>query len=179
MNSENSNHLCESTPFTEDILTSYPDLLGNSTGFRIQKIIEDEKLLKEEIKKRNLLYKKYGRYAALTDGFEYGLILTDIIVGTLLTLIPNMSEVSSVTFSGVGLISGVAKLIQSRLVAKKLKHHKLSVIAQTTLNNLHHKISKAINDGQINHEEFEEIQSIMYNWKKGSLPSINNTIPQK
>jgi hypothetical protein len=154
--------------FKGDNLTKYPELLSDSTNFRIKKIMDDEKVLQDEIKSRDSMCKKYGRFSALTDGIEYTLILTDIVVGTLATAFPGVgSVVSAATFSGVGLISGAAKLIQSKLNEKKLKHYKLSVIAHTTLTNLHHKISKAIIDGQISHEEFEDIQNTMNEWKKG------------
>lgn len=154
--------------FKGDNLTKYPELLSDSTNFRIKKIMDDEKVLQDEIKSRNSMCKKYGRFSTLTDGVEYTLILADIVMGTLATAIPGVgSVVSAATFSGVGLISGAAKLIQSKLNEKKLKHYKLSVIAHTTLTNLHHKISKAIIDGQISHEEFEDIQNTMNEWKKG------------
>lgn len=156
------------TLFRGDNFTRYPELLSESTNFRIKKIMDDEKLLQDEIKSRNTMCKKYGRFSSLTDGIEYTLIAADIVVGTLAATIPGIgSMVSSATFSGVGLISGAAKLIQSKLNDKKMKHYRLSVVASTTLNNLHHKISKAIIDGQISHEEFEDIQNIMNEWKKG------------
>lgn len=157
-----------SAPFGFNNGAKYPELLSDSTNFRIKKIMDDEKLLQDEIKHRNSICKKYGRLSTITDGIEYSLILADIVVGTLAATIPGVgSVVSSATFSGVGLISGVAKLIQSKLNEKKLKHYKLSVVATTTLNNLHHKISKAIIDEQISHEEFEDIQNTMNEWKKG------------
>lgn len=156
------------TLFRGDNFTRYPELLSESTNFRIKKIMDDEKLLQDEIKSRNTMCKKYGRFSSLTDGIEYTLIAADIVVGTLAATIPGIgSMVSSATFSGVGLISGAAKLIQSKLNDKKMKHYRLSVVASTTLNNLHHKISKAIIDGQISHEEFEDIQNTMNEWKKG------------
>lgn len=162
--------------FKGENFIKYPELLTDSTNFRIKKIMDDEKLLQEEIKSRNRICKKYGRFSTLADGVEYTLILADIVVGTLAATIPGVgSVVSSATFSGVGLISGVAKLIQSKLNEKKLKHYKLSVVAHTTLNNLHHKISKAIIDGQISHEEFEDIQNTMNEWKKG--PSTSSKQP--
>jgi hypothetical protein len=160
--------------FKGDNFTKYPELLTESTNFRIKKIMDDEKLLQDEIKSRNSICKKYGRFSSLTDGVEYTLILADIVVGTLAATIPGVgSVISSATFSGVGLISGVAKLIHSKLNEKKLKHYKLSVIAHTTLNNLHHKISKAIIDGQITHEEFEDIQNTINEWKKGPSTSLS------
>jgi len=156
--------------FKGDGMTQYPELLTESTNFRIKKIMDDEKLLRDEIKSRNSMCKKYGRFSTLTDSVEYTLILADIVIGTLAATMPGIgSMVSSATFSGVGLISGVAKLIQTKLNSKKLKHYKLSVIANTTLNNLHHKISKAIIDGHISHEEFEDIQNTITEWKKGSI----------
>lgn len=164
--------------FKGDNFTKYPELLSDSTNFRIKKIMDDEKLLQDEIKSRNSTCKKYGRFSTLTDGVEYTLILADIVVGTLAATIPVVGGVvSSAAFSGVGVISGVAKLIHNKLNEKKLKHYKVSVIAQTTLNNLHRKFSKAIIDGQISHEEFEDIQNTMNEWKKGLLSPSSSQQP--
>lgn len=156
-----------------DNIPKYPELLSNSTNFRIKKIMDDKKLLQDEIKFRNSMAKKYARYSSLVDVVEYFLISADIVVGTLAATIPGVgSVISSATFSGVGLISGVAKVFQSTLNQKKLKHCKKSIIANTTLDNFDRKISKAVNDGQITHEEFEDIQNVINDWEKSlSLPS--------
>jgi hypothetical protein len=157
--------------------TTYPELLSESTNFRIKKIMDDEKLLQDEIKFRNSMCKKYGRFIALTDGVEYVLIMVDIVVGTLAATIPGIgSIISSAAFSGVGVVAGLAKVIHKKLNTKKLKHYKLSVVSQTTLNNLHHKISKSIIDGQITHEEFEDIQNTISEWKRGSTPVQHQTL---
>jgi Fe-S cluster biosynthesis and repair protein YggX len=154
----------------------YPELLTDSTNFRIKKIMDDEKLLHDEIKFRNKVCKKYGRCASFTSGVEYILILADVVLGTAAVTIPGVgSLISAATFSGVGLISGVAKLIQNKLNEKKLKHYRLSIVANTTLNNLHQKISKAITDGQISHEEFEDIQHIVNDWKKAPAAHSKQT----
>lgn len=160
-------------------VVKYPELLSESVNFRIKKIIDDEKLLQDEIKSRKSTSKKYARAITLTNGIEYTLILADIVVGTVATAIPVVGGgVSAAVFSCIGMISGLAKIIQSKLGEKKLKHYKLSVIAHTTLANLHHKISKAIVDGQITHEEFEDIQNTIHEWKNGQnthLKSVNLT----
>ena len=39
--------------------TKYPELLSDSTNFRIKKIMDDEKLLEDEVKNRNSICKKY------------------------------------------------------------------------------------------------------------------------
>ncbi|ABF82101.1 hypothetical protein MIV071L [Invertebrate iridescent virus 3] len=149
----------------------YPDLppsISDTTNFRIKKIMDDAKMLEEEIKFRKSIYKKYGRFSSVTDGIEYTLIMADIVLGTVATAIPGVgSLVSAATFSGVGLISGVAKMIQAKLMAKKMKNYRLAIVATTTLANLNRKISKAISDGQITHEEFEDIQNTVVEWKNG------------
>lgn len=161
--------------FKGENTVKYPELLSESVNFRIKKIMDDEKLLQDEIKSRKSIYKKYGRVVTLTNGIEYTLILADIVVGTLATAIPVVGgTVSSAVFSGIGLISGMAKIIQSKLNEKKLKHYKLSVVAHTTLNNLHHKISKAVVDGEITHEEFEDIQNVIYEWKNGQSAPLKD-----
>jgi hypothetical protein len=162
--------------FKGENIVRYPELLSESVNFRIKKIMDDEKLLQDEIKSRKSTYKKYGRVVTLTNGVEYTLILADILVGTLATTIPVVGgTVSSAVFSGIGLISGMAKIIQSKLYEKKLKHYKLSVVAHTTLNNLHHKISKAIVDGEITHEEFEDIQNVIHEWKNKQFTPSKDT----
>ena len=153
----------------------YPELpahaLTESTNFRIKKIMDDEKLLQNEIKARNALFKKYGRFISITDGIEFSLITADIIVGTAAAFIPGAgAAISSMAFSGVALISGLAKILHIKLTGKKMKHYKLSTIAQTTLANVAFKISKAIADGYISHEEFEDIQNVINDWRKGPEP---------
>lgn len=172
----NLSHPSAPTLYKGDVSVKYPEVLTESTNFRIKKIMDDEQLLQNEIKSRKSMCKKYSRFSTITDGVEYSLILTDIVIGILAATIPGIgSIVSSATFSGVGLISGVAKLIQNKFNEKKMKHYKLTVIAQTTLNNLHHKISKAIIDGQISHEEFEDIQNTISDWKKGPQTTAKDT----
>jgi hypothetical protein len=150
-------------------VSEYPDLINfnESTNFRIKKLMDDEKLLQDEIKFRSGLSKKYGRYAAVADVLEWTLIAGDIVVGTVCAAIPGIgSTISTITFSGVGAISGFSKIVQAKLTSKKTKHRDLSIVAKTTLDNLHHKISKAIADEQITHEEFEDIQNTVNTWKK-------------
>jgi len=150
----------------------YPELLNESTNFRIKKIMDDENHLREEVKFRDSMCKKYGRFSTMIDVLEYTLILGDIVIGTTAAALPGVgSVISTAIFSGVGLISGAAKLIQVRLNNKKLKHSHFSTVAATTLTNLHHKISKAISDGNISHEEFEDIQSTMNEWKNEKTPN--------
>jgi hypothetical protein len=156
------------TAFVDSV--KYPELLSESTNFRLKKIIDCEKLLQDEIKKRNSLYKKYGRLSTCTESIEYALIIGDIGVGALATAIPVVgSVVSAATFSGIGVISGIAKVIQNKLNNKRMKHYKLSTVATTTLNILNRKISKACTDGQISHEEYEDILNTMDEWTKGPI----------
>lgn len=157
----------------------YPDLINfnESTNFRIKKLMDDEKLLQDEIKFRTALSKKYGRYAAVADVLEWTLIAGDIVVGTMCAAIPGIgSTISTITFSGVGAISGFSKIVQAKLTSKKTKHRDLSIVAKTTLDNLHHKISKAIADGQITHDEFEDIQSTVNMWKKARSGELAGSI---
>jgi hypothetical protein len=170
-----------STPSAPTALVKYPQLssISDSTNFRIKKIMDDEKLLQDEIKARKALCKKYGRIMTVTDGVEFSLIAADIILGFAAAAIPGVGVlVSSAAFSGVAIISGISKLIHIKLTGKKMKHYRLSTIAQTTLANITFKISKAISDGQISHEEFEDIQNVITEWKKGpTSPNSNkNTI---
>jgi len=166
----NFNNPSAPTLFKGELPVRYPELTNETLNFRLKKILDDEKLLQNEIKSRKSTCKKYGRLATLTNSVEYTLILADIVIGTLAATVPAVGiVVSTAAFSGVGLISGLAKMIQGKLYEKKMKHYKLSVVAHTTLSNLHHKISKAMVDAQISHEEFEDIQTIMNEWKNNPV----------
>ena len=161
------------TVFGHDDSGKYPKLLTNSTNFRIKKIMDDENLLQDEIKKRNGLCKKYGRLSTITSGLEYLLFFMDIFAAVLVSqgFVIMTQTIFSTIFPGMAVISCIAKFLQNKINEKKMKHYKLSVIASTTLTNLNHKISKAITDGEITHEEFEDIQNTINEWKKGPISS--------
>ena len=155
-----------SQPQYPSVLPIQEENLTESTNFRIKKIMDDEKLLEDEVRIRNAMVKKYGRLMGLTDAMEFTLISADILVGFLAYLVPGVGAVVSTTaFSGIAVISGISKLVHNKLNSKKMKHCVLSTVAQTTLCNIATKVSKAISDGYITHEEFEDIQTVINEWK--------------
>lgn len=154
-----------STPLVEK-QNLYPKFMDDSTNYRIKKIMDDSLILQNCIKERNILTKKYTRVSTVLDVLEYLLISGDIIIGTAAAAIPGVGPLIPTTiFSGVGVISGIAKFIQTKLNEKKQKHSNKATEASTTLHNLHFKISKAINDGEISHNEFEDIQNTINDWR--------------
>jgi hypothetical protein len=141
--------------------------ISNSTNYRLVVLTESQKMLEEEIRFRNSMSKKYTRFSNLTNGVEYALILTDIVLGAVAAAIPGVGGIISATatFSGAAVVSGIAKVINHKLSTKKAKHDKLSTIAATTLNNVLSKISKSISDGEVSHAEFIDVQNTINDWK--------------
>lgn len=160
-----------SAPFREEI--SYPRL-PETINFRVKKVLDDQKILEDEILRRKSIYNKYGRVSTVASVLEYVFVAVDILLGTLATVKNDLVNIadhptSIVVFAVIAMFSGLVKMAQGVLNQKKLKHHKAMVIASTTLCNLDYKISKAIADEQISHQEFEEIQIIMKDWKNGAV----------
>ena len=51
----------------------------------------------------------------------------------------------------------VKKLLKTRKKEKKKKHNKIVMLARSKLNSINNKISKALMDNEISHEDFETI----------------------
>ena len=60
----------------------------------------------------------------------------------------------SVTFS---ITSGFVKMFLKTIRNKKKKHNKIVMLARSKLNSIESKISKALMDNEISHEDFETI----------------------
>jgi hypothetical protein len=177
-----------SAPYQDDFGRNkmYPTLDNDSSDFRLKKVMDDQKVLETEIRFRKSVYRQYCRVYNFTNMVEYMFVVVDIFLGVTSSLEGTesaffKSRVSMITFAVVGMISGIIKIAQRTLDQKKLKHYRIMITASTTLSNLDTKISKAINDGLITHEEFEDIQGVMKEWKnfKSAQKTESATVPSQ
>lgn len=180
MDQEKPDHLSATAPYRDEI--SYPKLT-ETVNFRVKKVLDDQKVLEDETTKRKQMYNKYTRMSNVASMLEYVFVLADVFLATTAAFSPPNKvfdfvnhPAAIIVFAVIGILAGFIKFVQGAINQKKMKHYKLMIVASTTLTTLDHKISKAIMDEKITHEEFEDIQTVMKDWKNGSVHRENSAI---
>ena len=131
--------------------------------FRLNKINEIKNCFIAEIKERELMSKRLSKYIASFDYFDNSLIVLSaksggISIASFATLIGKpvgrASASLSLTFS---LSTGLVKKLLKTIRNKKKKHDKIVMLARSKLNSIENKISEALMNNKITHEDFMTI----------------------
>ena len=141
----------------------YPNLSANASNdqqFRLNKINEIKDYFIAEIKERELLTKNLSKYIASFEYFDKSLIFLSVATGSI-------SLASFVTVAGapVGIMSSSCSLIFSITTGfvkkllkttrnKKQKDNKIVMLARIKLNSIESKMSEALINNEISHEDF-------------------------
>ena len=145
----------------------YPNLKGiplnanisNEQQFRLNKINEIKDYFLAEIRERELTSKNISKYIASLDYFDKSLNVLSILsasisIASFATLIGAPAGIiganSGFTFS---VTSGFVKKFLKTIRNKKKKHNKVVILARSKLNSIESKISKALVDNEISHED--------------------------
>ena len=144
----------------------YPYLnanLSNDQQFRLSKINETKDYFIAKIKERELMSKRLSKYIASFDYFDKSLIVLSVATGSIPIAwfaavigapVRIMSASCSLAFS---ITTGFVKKFLKTIRNKKKKHNKIVMLARSKLNSIESKISKALVDNEISHEDFETI----------------------
>ena len=151
--------------------SKYPNLnavplnanISNEQQFRINKINETKGDFLAEIRERELNSKNISKYIASLDYFDKSLNILSILSGSM-----SIASFASVIGAPAGIIgascgftfsitSGFVKKFLKTIRNKKKKHNKIVMLARSKLNSAESKISKALVDNEISHEDFEKI----------------------
>ena len=100
-----------------------------------------------------------------------------ISIGSFVTVIAARVGIVSTSFSLAFLIStGLIKKILKTTRNMKKKHNKIDMLARSKLNSIESKISKALVDNEIKHEDFETIidEEKKYRELKESIGMMNS-----
>ena len=144
----------------------YPNLSAipsNKQQFRLNKINEVKYYFLAEIRERELISKSNSKYIASLDYFDKSLNVLPILSGSI-----SIASFASVIGAPAGIIgascgltfsitSGFVKKFLKTIRNKKKKHNKIVMLARSKLNSIESKISKALMDNEISHEDFETI----------------------
>ena len=136
---------------------------SNEQQFRLNKINEIKDYFVAEIKERELMSKRLSKYIASFDYFDKSLIALSVTTGSI-----SIASFATVLGAPVGMVSASFSLafsISTRIIKKlvktkrnkKKKHHKIVMLARSKLNSIESKISEALINNEISHEDFLQL----------------------
>ena len=141
----------------------YPNLtpspLNDQQQFRLNKINEIKDYFIAEIKERELMSKKLSKYIASFDYSDKSLIVLSVATGSIA-----IASFATVIGAPVGIMKASCSLAFSITIGfvkkflkttrnKKKKHNKIVMLARSKLNSIESKISEALINNEISHEE--------------------------
>ena len=144
----------------------YPNLGANPSNdqqLRLNKINEIKDYFITEIKERELMSKRLSKYIASFDYFDKSLIVLSVTTGSIsiasfATVIGAPVGMMSASFSlAFSITRGLVKKFLKTTKNKNKKHNKTVMLARSKLNSIESKISEALMDNEISHEDFETI----------------------
>ena len=143
----------------------------NNQQFRLNKISEIEDYFITEIKERELMSKKLNKYISYFDYFDQSLIVLSVTSGSI--SIASFAAVIGIPIGitraslslAFSLCTGLVKKLLKRTRNKKKKHNKI-MLARSKLNSIESKISEALINNQISHEDFMTIVNEERNYGK-------------
>ena len=126
--------------------------------------------------------KRLSKYIASFDYFDKSLIVLSVTTGSI-----SIASFATVIGAPVGIVSasftlafsistGIIKKLLKTTRNKKKKHNKIVMLARSKLNSIESKISKALMDNEISHEDFETIinEEKKYRELKESIRMMNS-----
>jgi len=142
-------------------------------NYRINRIVNQYKYLDEERKTRRNLKKKYVKLSNACLGTEGFITVSELgMVGTSIDL-PVIIPFSVPT--SVGLTTCATNLRPaSSLIAKKINtHSEIELLTKAKLNSIEEKFTKAIKNGKITDEEFNDIEQEIKNYESMKFYILN------
>ena len=135
----------------------------NNQQFRLNKINEIEIYFISETKERELMSKRLSKYIASFDYFGQSLIILSAISGSI-----SIASFATVIATPVGIASasvrltfslrtGIVKKLLEATRNKKKKHNKIVMLPRSKLNSTERKISEALMNNQISHEDLKTL----------------------
>ena len=162
----------------------YPNLDATQSSeqqFRLNKINGLKDYFVAEINERELMSKRISKYIASFNYFDKSLIVLSV-TGSI--SIPSFSSVigapvgmTSASFSlSCSVITGIVKKLLKATRNKKKKHNKVVMLAKSKSNSIESKISEALINNEISHEDFMTIinEEKKYEELKESIRMMNS-----
>ena len=155
--------------------------LSNEQQFRLNKINKIIDYFVAEIKERELMSKRLSKYIASFDQFDKSLIVLSVTTGSnsVASFATAIEVPVGMVSAGFSLACSVPTEIVKKLFKttrnKKKKHNKAVMLARSKLNSVESKISEALINNDISHEDFMTIinEEKKYGELKESIRMMN------
>ena len=126
--------------------------------------------------------RRLSKFIASFDYFDKSLIVLSVTTGSIsiasfATAIGSPVEMMSTIFSlEFSITTGIVKQLLKTVRNKKKKHNKIVMLARSKLNSMESKISEALINNEISHEDFMTIinEEIKYRGIKESIRMMNS-----
>ena len=151
--------------------------ISNDQQFRLNKINEIKNYFIAEIRERELMSKNFSKYIASFEYLDKSLVTDSISIASFATAIGApvgiMSASCSLAFS---ITTGFVKKFLKTIRNKKKKHNKIVILARSKLNSVECKISEALINNEISHQDFMTIlnKEKKYQELKESIRMMNS-----
>ena len=165
----------------------YPSLnkisLSDRQHFTLNKVNKIKDYFVAEIKERELMSKRLSKYIASCDYFDKSLIVLSapsgsISIASFATVIGTHVGIASASLSlAFSLSTGIVKkMLKTTRNKKHNKHNKIIRLARSKLNSIESKVSEALINGKITHEDFMIIinEEKKYRELKESIRMMNS-----
>ena len=162
----------------------YPNLSttpSNDQQFRLNKINEIKDYLIAEIRERKLMSKNLSKYIASFKYFDKSLIVLSVAIGSIFASFATAIEapigIMSISCShAFSIATGFVKKFLKTIRNKKKKHNKVVMLPRIKLNSIESKISEALVNNEISHEDFMTIlnEEKKYRELKESIRMMNS-----
>ena len=140
----------------------YPNL-NHQQQFILNKSNQIKDYFVDEIKERELISKRLSKYIASFDYFGKSLIVLSVATGSI-----SIASFATVIGAPVGIISasfslafsistGIIKKLLKTTRNKKAKRNKIVMLARSKSNSIESKISEALINSEISHEDLEQL----------------------
>ena len=163
----------------------YPNLsanISNDQQFRLNKINEIKDYFIAEIRERELMSKNLSKYIASFQYLDKSLIVLSVATGSI--FIASFATAIGAPAGIIGADCGFTFLITSGFVKTflkpikntKKKHNKIVMLARSKLNSIESKISEALVNNELSHEDFMAIlnEEKKYRELEESIRMINS-----
>ena len=155
---------------------------SNEQQFRLYKIHGIKNYFVAEIKERKLISQSLSKYIASFDYFDKSLIVLSVTTGSIFIAsfvtvigapVGMMSASGSFAFS---ITTEIVKKLLKTTRNKKKKHNKIVMLTRGKLNSIESKISEALINNEISHEDFMLIlnEQTKYRELKESIRMMNS-----
>ena len=153
--------------------------ISNEQQFRLNKINEIKDYFLAKIRERELISKNLSKYIASFEYSNKSLMFLSVLASSIsITSVIGapagiMGASTCLTFS---ITSGFIKKFLKTIRNKKKKHNKIVMLARSKLNSIESKISEALINNEISHEDFMTIinEEKKYRELKESIRMMNS-----